>query len=195
MKIIRKAFSLILTASMIAGMLNITSFAADPVCGQSEHTHVETECYSMVLDSAKCTLEEHAHTDACKTRQLICDKSLHTHTEECMENQVSGNGALLMLSNLSDPITGTIAENMTWNDGDVIGAVTIESGVTITVNGTVTVTGTIVPCGTVVFNGADGAKQHGTADPHPPELAQKALIGWLGCIRLGISMRIGTQNR
>ncbi|MBQ7230946.1 MAG: hypothetical protein IJX04_08645 [Oscillospiraceae bacterium] len=43
----------------------------------------------------------------------------------------------------SEPITGTITEDTVWNDGDVIGGVTIAGDVTITVNGTVTVAGTI----------------------------------------------------
>lgn len=41
------------------------------------------------------------------------------------------------------PITGTITEDTVWNDGDVIGGVTISGNVKITVNGTVTVNGTI----------------------------------------------------
>ena len=43
----------------------------------------------------------------------------------------------------AEPITGTITEDVVWNDGDIIGGVTISGNVKITVNGTVTVNGTI----------------------------------------------------
>ena len=59
-------------------------------------------------------------------------------------------------------ITGTITEDMTWNDGDVVAGATISGNVTITVKGTVTVTGTIRlnpdAISTVVFNGENDAK-------------------------------------
>ncbi len=59
-------------------------------------------------------------------------------------------------------ITGTITENMVWNDGDVIDGVTLSGNVTITVKGTVTVTGTIRlspdAISNVTFNGENDAK-------------------------------------
>lgn len=59
-------------------------------------------------------------------------------------------------------IKGTITEDMTWNDGDVVKGVTISGDVTITVNGTVTIAGTIRlspdAISNVTFNGENNAK-------------------------------------
>ena len=64
--------------------------------------------------------------------------------------------------NVTEPITGTITENVTWNDGDEIGGVIINGNVTITVKGTVTVSGTIRlspdAISSVTFNGENNAK-------------------------------------
>ena len=52
-----------------------------------------------------------------------------------------------------ETITGTITEDMVWENGDVVSGVTINDGVTITVKGTVTVAGTIRPGNNVTFVG------------------------------------------
>ena len=63
---------------------------------------------------------------------------------------------------IEEPITGTISENMDWEDGDIVNGITIAGDVTITVKGTVTVTGTIRMSpdniSKVTFNGEDNAK-------------------------------------
>ena len=60
------------------------------------------------------------------------------------------------------PVTGTITEDAVWDDGTVVGGVTIAGDVKITVKGTVTVTGTIKfspdTISNVVFEGENDAK-------------------------------------
>ena len=116
------------------------------------HTH-EDACYAAepVCGVTPCTTEPHTHDDACyQTHQHTqancmsptkCGKDEHTHVAECM-------------------ISGTITADTVWNDGDVIGSVTIAGDVTITVKGTVYVEGTIrlnpsAICN-VTFKGVDG---------------------------------------
>lgn len=61
----------------------------------------------------------------------------------------------------TEAITGTITEDAVWENGAVIGDVTISGNVTITVKGTVTVTGTIRlspdSISNVTFNGEENA--------------------------------------
>ena len=145
-------------------------------CGKElcaeEHEHNEdchpehiADCTSLVCGMEEgliCTTEPHAHGDecyvthvhdaACYESKLVCEKFVHTHDETCVAQPKVR--AIV-------PITGTIDKDMTWNDGAIVGDVTIEDDVTITVKGTVTVTGTIrlSPdniCD-VTFEGEDGA--------------------------------------
>ena len=106
----RKLLSLLLTCTMVVGMLGTAVSAADggapePVCGLTEHTHT-ADCYTAQLicgqeESAGhvhsdaccdengnliCGLEEssgHAHDDTCYSQDLTCEIPEHTHSSAC----------------------------------------------------------------------------------------------------------------
>ena len=63
-----------------------TAMTNEASCGLQEHTHTDA-CYTEELICGFSTPEtasgEHEHTDACYQRKLVCDLPEHTHTADC----------------------------------------------------------------------------------------------------------------
>jgi len=127
--------------------------------------------FAMILTSVPSTVyatETTGTPDATVETEDDAQEETSDNTEESTpavvndEETPDSNESSQEANDVTEPITGNINEDMTWNDGDVINGVTLSGNITITVKGTVTVTGTIrlspVAVSNVTFNGEENAK-------------------------------------
>lgn len=68
-------------------MQPVITMAADPFCGQMEHTHTES-CYTQALSCAQED-SDHVHEDACFVTVLSCTQTEHVHDETCYPSAVA----------------------------------------------------------------------------------------------------------